>query len=193
MTTPGMPALAWWEQARRWLATSGLWVVGCAIVVWASYCAGDAHGATQVRTATADSVRRALADSSHAIEARLQARAPVLATVERHTDTVRVRYRADSARVVVVSDTTVRVDSLVVPVLPAIAERIRASDSLVTALSRLDSVHVAQLVDVTADRDAWKARAGLDESVQPHPPRLGFRSGLVAGALVVLGVLHFVK
>lgn len=164
------------------------------VLVGFAYCAGHSAGASGERSAMADSVRRVLADSSKAIEHRLDARAPIIAQAKARVDTTRVAYRAAAAHIVPVSDTTVSIDGAApVSVVPAslVIPPIRLCAQLDTATTFSDSTVAAQLADMTRDRDTWRERAQRDEAQRGS--RFGFKSGAVLGAAVVALLAHLVK
>lgn len=173
--------------ARRWVPIACI----ATAALTAAYCHGVTTGEVRIRTAMTDSLRHVLADSSKQIEARLAARAPTIVTAIARVDTVRVAYHAAAAHVAVVSDTVLRVDSVLVNVPMPVVQVIQRCESLVVADSIALHVVAAQLTDMTADRDAWRSRAQLDEANTPHPSRFGFKAGLLTGAGVALLVLHF--
>jgi hypothetical protein len=165
-----------------------------------TWCGGRSHGIAQERGRTVDSVRRVLRDSSIVIEKRLAARAPVLAAADTHATVARRAYAAAAdtfrAHVTVIDSNTVRIDggppvheipvSLALPPIQACAPAI-AADTV------LHAVVVAQLADMTEDRDTWRARALLDEANTPHPSRIGFKSGVATGAIVVALLVHLLR
>lgn len=183
------------EQRAMRMQDAKLWLLLLTVFVafGITFCAGDSHGRAAQRAATADSVRHVLADSSKAIEKRLAARAPMIDQAQARVDTARVRYRASAAKVQVANDTTLLIDAVPVPTLPAVAERIQSADSLVTTLTIKDSVGVAQLQDMTADRNTWRDRALLDEANASKPSRFGFKSGVAVGITVVVTIVHFLR
>jgi hypothetical protein len=193
MAADRLRALHWWEQARQLLTRVNVFVVAGATVVLIAYAAGHRQGEAKARTHMADSVRDVLADSSKAIEQRMASRAPVIAKAAANVDSARATYHTARTKVVIVSDTVLRVDSQYVSVPFPVVQVIQSGDSLEAAHVFRDSVTAAQLVDVTHDRDTWKARALLDEANTPKLPRFGFTTGVVTGIAIVLAVVHLLR
>ena len=168
-------------RALRWI----LLVAFVLLALGGTYCAGRSHGIASVRTHTADSVRVIQKDTIRVVETRLL------------RDTVRVRdtrAKADSARgAFVAADSTLEATadtaaslptSLVLPALHTCEQAIAADTVAYVAV-------VAELADMTEDRNVWKARAQNDEANTPKVPYFGFKSGITAGVLAVLALLHF--
>ena len=175
--------------AQRWTPV----VSGALALLVFAYCTGEAHGKEAGRQAVAAETRKALADSSAAIEARIVARAPVLVHQSAIATRERILYRDAAAHVAVVSDTVLRVDTLLVNVPAPVVQVIARCDSTVTADSVTIVAVVAQLHDMTVDRNVWRDRALLDESRRPRAPRFGFKAGAIAGAAVIVAVLRFIR
>lgn len=169
-------------------------VVGFVTLVGFAFCAGRSAGASGERSKMADSVRQVLADSSKAMERRMEARAPAIVTASARVDTVRIAYRAAAARIVPVSDTTVSIDGgAPVSVVPAslVIPPLRLCAQLDTVTVLKDTLVAAQLVDMTKDRNSWRDRAHLDEAQRGS--RFGFKSGVVIGAAIVGLIVHAVR
>jgi hypothetical protein len=175
--------------AKRWTPVV---LAAVALLVFA-YCSGRSAGERRIRTAVVDSMRHVLADSTRALEARLVADAIVTTHQSAIATRERIVYREAAAKVTPVSDTVLRVDSVLVHVPAPVVQVIARCDSVVTADSLTIVAVAAQLHDMTLDRDVWRARAELDERTQPRPPRFGFKTGLGAGVVLVAAVLHFLK
>ena len=151
-----------------------------AALVWIGYYSGK-----QSEHASAGKV---LADTIAKTEARLAVNAHAVDTLIVHTNLERMVYR--NSPVKVVNDTTLRVDSVLVHVPVPVVQVIARCDSLVTADSITIHAVVAQLADMTTDRDLWKQRALLDEQ---QKSRFGLKFGLAAGAALALVVVHFIR
>jgi len=191
--------IAEWESAaerRAKAILSAKWLVALlslvALVTFAE-CDGTSRGEAKERARTVDSVRKVLAESSKAIDARMVVRAPIIVyetkTAEKAKakhDTVAVLF---DARVQVLTDSTVSVDAgpptTTIPVDLAIPEIYTARAALEHTTLALHATQ-AQLADMTEDRDAWKKRAELDEANQPKRSRFGFRAGLAVGVSLVI-------
>lgn len=171
-----------------------IWIVG-AFVLSIAYCAGMKEQQRQ----DADAMRRALADSSRAIEGRITSRTDTIRVVEHQAAAARQDARQAiqhfQRHVTVVSDTGT--GAILVAVDSAIASKDVPADLAIPAIQTCaralvaDSIEVqvldAQIVDLTKDRDTWKARAELDERQATHH-RFGFKTGAVVGALATVAV-----
>jgi hypothetical protein len=189
----GIAAVLRTDRWRQLLTRANLLVVAFVVVAIGGECHGHARGVEAARSAMADSVRHVLADSSRVIEARIASRAPsILATAQTMIAT-RAKLQAARAHVAIVADTVLLVDSVLVHVPMPVVQIIARCDSMPAADSIAYHVVVAQLEDVTKDRDVWRARAELDEATVPPKHRLGFRSGAVVGAAVVALLVYLIK
>jgi hypothetical protein len=181
----------------RWkLIKLGLIIVAVLGIAAAIYFTAKAQGAAAERARITDSVRTILADSSRAIEARLAARAPIIQQTLQAATVAHVAHAAAATafakHVVVLTDSTVSVDSgPPVKEVPAslVVPEIRTCDHAVAADTIAYRAVVAQLADVTADRDTWKKRAELDEANTPKIPRFGLGTGLIGGFIAGVGLV----
>ncbi len=180
----------------RAIRIATLILLAVAAIAAFAYIIGKTKGAADTRQHLADSTRAVQADSSEAKEERIATRAPAIARADSQVVKTRVARQAVAKRITIVDDSTVRVDSgpperevpasLVVPELRTCAS---ADSAAVVDLSLVR----AQLTDMTGDRDTWRDRALNDEANAPHIPLLGFKSGLAAGVVIVVAILHFVR
>jgi len=146
-----------------------------------TYCAGKSTGRNEERGRMADSVRKVLADSSHRIETRIVHRTDTLTIVKQVATNERAAAHRAIQDVQRVIDSVPHADSLptalVVPAIQTCAKALVADSIEVTVMA-------AQIADLTADRDVWKARALMDEKAQHHS-RFGLKTGIAIGATVV--------
>jgi hypothetical protein len=174
--------------------TVAIALVAAALVV--AYCSGRTSGIRSAQKTAADSARRVLAESSAVIEKRIAARTVVIHQVDTIAVRARQAHAAAAAHVAIIDDSTVRVDSgppvHEIPATIAIPE-IRTCAAAITADTIDARAVVAQLADVTKDRDAWKQRALTDEANAPKAPRFGIKTGVAIGAALVVAVLHLVR
>ena len=160
-----------------------------AVVGVLAYAQGVSAGVAKEQARTV----RVFAESSQVIEARIVARGAVAVKQANEATRQRIIYRDAAEHVRIVSDTVLRVDSVLVHVpMPVVREIIRC-DSTVRADSLAFHVVAAQLDDMTHDRDTWRERALFDEQHQPKPSRVGFKSGVAAGVGVVAILVHFLR
>lgn len=178
------------EQPRRALPIA-LVAFACAV----SYCGGNAHGRDQVTASMRDSVRRALIQELAQVARRTTADSVASVVSATRSDVARKVYAAVRRSVEVISDTVLRVDTLVVRVPPPIAAVIRSSEERL----RLDSIAYASLTQYAADlaheRDLWKRRAENAEAAlrEQKRPRFGLRSGALLGAIGAGLLIHLVR
>jgi len=172
-------------------------LVACFIV---AYVAGSQSGRDKERARNAADIRKVLAESSKAIEARMIVRAPMVQQAIQSA--VKAKARHDTAatvfdaRVQQHTDSTVSIDAgppvTSIPVTIAMPE-IQTCRSALTASDSALTILQAQFQDVQKDRDTWKKRADDDEAAQPKPARFGFKSGVTIGVGLVLLLVHLVK
>jgi hypothetical protein len=165
-----------------------------------------AAGAREARVALMDSLHRAaLVDTIRVVDVRI-----THDTVRIAQDAIRLaRAEKKSAVAIAREDTTAKViaaiadTSTVVSASIANLEVQQCHDMRDDLLDEIDTLKVTiadvkiDRDDVTISRDAWKARALLDEATAKPPPRFGFQSGFVAGvtttAFAVLSLLLLAK
>lgn len=168
----------------------GWWIVGVLVAFCVAialvFNAGQDAGK---RSAEADHyrvLRDTVVDSIRVVEQRIKYDTIRVRVAEQHTAAAIVAFDSAAARVEAVADT-----SSVVPtslVLPEIQTCRDMRDSL---LVQLDIRKVYERDD--ADEIALqKRRADLAEAqlAKQKPPRIGFKSGVVAGVTVALAVTH---
>ena len=161
--------------------------LGAAVLLAASYCAGKSRGAADVRTHVADSIRKVQKDTIRVVEQRIVRDTVILHAAAAKADTARTTFHVAEAAVEGVADTSATLPtSLVMPALHTCEQAITADTVAYVAV-------VAELLDMTEDRNVWKARAQNDEANTPKVPYFGFKSGVLAGAAVVIALLHFAR
>jgi hypothetical protein len=151
------------------------------------------------------------AGSAH--RGRKDADAIYAATHKRQMDTIRVietQYQKDTVRVTVTKEVAAKAretfaaaattieqaaDTSTTGTLPIslVMPEVQACKSALASDSLAYQAVAAALVTMTADRDAERSRDETDEQSRPKPPRLGFRSGVAAGAGVVAVLVHFLR
>lgn len=164
--------------------------VAMAIVSGFSYYRGKSTAEAMGLLAANAVIRKSLADSSKAIEQRIDARYQSIAFAERASANARAIHQTARAKITLVSDTVVRIDSVLVDVPREIVREIAASDTLIAKQDVQLTLLTAQLRDLTADRDVWRHRALLDEEQikRARPSRFGFRTGAAVGIITVVAI-----
>jgi len=209
-----------WEAAHRKLATVVGWLIVAAALLGAGWCSGRSHEITVTTAAHADSVRKVaeLAIARDEIAERDDSLAVARATARlaiAHDSTIAAAYRDSLARarssaghVRQLNDSTVAIHDTVLTVPPVAvrqlmddAATIKADTALIAkqqgelteAYGKIDSLTL-QLTSTKDDRTQHKIVANVDAAqlkVSQPKHRLGFKAGLVAGAGIVLAILHF--
>ena len=195
MAADGIEHVLTVDAWRRVVSRFNTVVVLLAVAGILGYCSGHARGEASARSAVADSVRKVLADSSKAIEARIEARAPSLLATAQQALAARAMHADARAKVIVVSDTVLRVDSVEVRVPVAVTQTIQRADTVILRDSLVLIPLRAQVADLTQDRDTWKRRALMDE-VQLRTSskfHFGFKSGVVAGIVGTAVLVSLVR
>lgn len=173
-------------------------VVVCLAVLSLTYCAGRSQGRDAERSRMTDSLRHVLADSSKAIEGRIKHRADSLVAANRLADSARASAHAAieefQRRVKIVSDSgkptvTVSIDGgppvREIPASIALPP-IQTCKPALVADTVASNLAVAQLADMTDDRNTWQARALMDE--EANRSRFGFKTGAIVGFLTAVVV-----
>jgi hypothetical protein len=176
------------DAAKRWLPVALL-----VIASLFSYCGGLSRGKAQAQMDAYENARRALADTIATVRKVSVTDSVAAISSEKKAVASRVVHEAKREAVTVVSDTVLRVDTVLVNVPPPVVDLIRSSDETI----RLDSVAYAALSQYAADlhreRDLWKQRAENAEQMlaATKRPRFGLRTGVVLGASAVALLVHF--
>lgn len=170
----------------RWLPFVALIAIG----LFAVRCDGIQEGERRIRTAVVDSTRRAAAARDKVLQDSIVALGVVLVKRAAEATRQRTAYHAAADRVHVVSDTVLRVDSILVHVPMPVVQVIARCDSVVRADSLVIHAQVVQLGAMTDDRNVWRTRALFDEAHQERVPRFGIKTGLAIGAGGLALLLH---
>jgi hypothetical protein len=190
-------------KLRSTLVAIALVVASVCVAAGFGYCAGKRHQADAATRAQLDTLKakaHAVADSIPHAEHALAVAHVATAQADTVAAARTAEYHAARARVEITSDTSVTVDSgPPAAVLPPIVALIRSADNAIAADSIALRNTRVELVDMTADRDLWRTRAGLDEqqlelAKQLHPPRCGAKCGATLGAGAVtlaIALVHF--
>lgn len=149
-----------------------------AVLSVASYCAGKQEGSRSEKL-KANGVR--IQTAEHAARAQRIAVMKALDSAAKAGQT----HQTARARVVIINDTVIQVDTLPPMVVPApVVDLERASDAKI----RADSIAIVSLqAQVAAERaraDAWQERAQLLK-----PPRCGIKCGIVIGGTTALALV----
>lgn len=154
-----------------------------------AYCAGSRTGGRAAKVAAFDARRDTLRDTIKVVEERIRTDTIRLRVTSATAQTARARFDSAETRVLAIADTATTVATAAV--LPAL----HACDQAIVADSLAFRAQAATLTDMTRDRDAWKARATTDEQeiLELRPRKLGFRSGLAAGAGAVIAFVLLVR
>ncbi len=164
-----------------------------------TYCSGVSRGKSQASQAWRDSVRKVQAHAIDSLNVKHRADSMTAVETSRVADQKRekyvearrpVRIKNDTTLIVTRGDTTITV--VVPPEVPLLIER---ADTVVIVDSLALRAKVAELVDVTAQRDTWKARALNDEAQikEQKPSRFGLKTGMALGASVVGLLVYLIK
>lgn len=164
-------------------------VIGIVVLLVAGYCAGTHHAAARAtagQLAQLQAEHKTITDTIVKLERRLVVDTQRVRVATARADSARARYDTAASAVLAAADTAPATSiTAAVPAIHLCNDALAASDTEKIALR-------AELADMTEDRDAQRARADNDEAQAKifKPPRLGFRSGVIAGAAVVLAVTH---
>lgn len=181
------------------MTTFNMVLVASLIVAGVGYCTGQSHGEQIAREAATSTIRAALADSSQAIEARVNARYQAIAFAEKSRAAASDIHQQARTKIRVVSDTVLQVarvtDTVTVDVPREVVRLVQASDSLIAKQDTQIVLLTAQVRDLSADRDVWKHRALLDEDALKHarPARFGFKTGAIVGAGAVIALASLLR
>jgi hypothetical protein len=175
------------ESLRGLVTKANLIIVATVLLALGLYFAGRARGEQLEKDRAFARSHQALVDTIKVVETRYVRDTVKVRVTAAKADTARAVYTSVAAKVEAIADTSATVPSnLVIPALHACAQAIQADTIAYRA-------QAAALSDMTIDRDLWKARALLDETDMPKPPRIGFKSGVAAGAAVVALLVHFLR
>lgn len=177
--TTGMRAI----QKRRWL-----FAAGAVVLAFALYCGGLARGERTTAIGQIRAHRDTVMDTVRVVEQRLR------------VDTVRVRETAQAAQdrraafdsaaraVAVLADSEPETPvALALPALQVCRQALAADTIAYRAV-------VAELRDMTEDRDAQRKRAQDDErELNVGRQRFGFRTGAAVGVAVVVMAARLVR
>lgn len=162
-------------------ATLGV-IIGLAF----AYCSGVSKGKADALGAVRDSVVKSIEAQQKVVEQNATVDSAIMERAIREGAASVAKRATVAPRVVVVSDTVLRVDTQTVYVPQPVVQLIRADSGVIAAQAvELSAVH-RYADDVTQDRDLWKHRALIDEAaLKSHRSRFGFKTGAVVGALAV--------
>jgi hypothetical protein len=185
----GIARVLRYDAWSKYLTTLNMTVVAILLVGGVGYCSGRSNGEQIGRQAVSAVIRTALADSSRAIEARVDARYQALAFAEQARTAASDLHTAARQTIRLVSDTVVSVvratDTLRVDVPVEVVQVIATADTLIARQDSTIALSKALVADLTKDRDVWQHRALLDEDElrRAKGPRFGLKTGVVLGVL----------
>ncbi len=164
-----------------------------------TYCAGKSQGTSKANSAWRDSVRKVQAHAIDSLNAKHRVDSMTAVETSRVAEQKRekyvearrpVRIKNDTTLIVTRGDTTITV--VVPPEVPLLIER---ADTVVIVDSLALRAKVAELVDVTAQRDVAIARYTNDEAQikEMKPSRFGLKTGMALGATLVGLLVYLIK
>jgi hypothetical protein len=175
------------ESLRGLVTKANLIIAAAVVLALGLYFAGRARGEQLEKDRAFARSHQALVDTIKVVETRYVRDTVKVRVTAAKADTARARFDTAAAKVEAIADTSATVPSnLVLPALHACGQAIQADTIAYRA-------QAAALTDMTTDRDLWKARAELDETNMPKAARIGFKSGVAAGAAIVALIVHFVR
>ncbi len=170
-----------------------------AVTVFASYCAGKSQGKSDANGTWRDSVRKVQAAQLVALDKQHKADSMTAIETSRVAEQKRekyvearrpVRIKNDTTLVITRADTTITLT--VPPEIPLLIER---ADTVVIVDTLALHAKVAELADVTKQRDVAIARYTNDEAElkERKPSRFGLKTGMALGASVVGLLVYLIK
>jgi hypothetical protein len=181
-------ALAFWDRAKGWVTRANLLIVAVVIVGGFAYCAGQSNGKRSVDESNYRVVRDLIVDTLRIVNESIRVDTVRIRAAVAKADTAQHNFAIADSAVRSVADTSAVIhSSLVLPALHTCELALSAKDDVIQAQSATiaDALHRGNLEQQRAD--------SAESQLARVRPRFGFKSGLLAGAGVLLALLHVAK